>query len=230
MYISMSHAHINRPSTHIDESADHIEESASITRAMATERVPGQPHGAIQNALATVAEAAEARAAEGKTLFMTIAGQLDDHARSEELKKLPKHKRRAMEEFCLDLQRVATRHFEAYIRGDRRPPPPYHATASTTVITPPETPLTTRPSSPQATDKPTDGHRQTYAQASSRTNHTTKTAPEAKSPPRTAARTKTAGTDDRLFVRLPDTPRKSCRRICPTCEDESGDEPRREIP
>ena len=85
--------------------------------------------GEVQNALATAADAAEKRSAEGKTLFMPLATYLDSSSRSEELAELPQFQRRAIENLCDELQRVATRHFEAYIRGSPRPLPPYNRPA-----------------------------------------------------------------------------------------------------
>ena len=129
---------------------------------------PMPPSGEVQNTLATVAKAAEERATEGKILFTPVATYLDQYSRSETLAELPQHQRRAIENFCHDLKRVATRHFDAYIRGSPQPPPPYSRPSETapSSLLPPTPPISTPPtraSTPSNT--PTNNEKASYARA-----------------------------------------------------------------
>ena len=186
---------------------------------------PRPPSGEVQNTLAIVAKAAEERATEGKILFTPVATYLDQYSRSETLAELPQHQRRAIENFCHDLKRVATRHFDAYIRGSPRPPPPYSrpsetATSSLLPPTPPISTPPTRASTPSNT--PTNNEKASYARALKQP------APKPSKRPTSTTQKETpkkATPDDRLFVRLPEEhPARttSCYALAKTLRREIG--------
>ncbi|KAI1005048.1 hypothetical protein K3495_g3168, partial [Podosphaera aphanis] len=84
------------------------------------------PNPPIYNALAKGINAAETRAKEARSLFGDVVDFLDNHCIPS---SLPSNQALALKSFCQDLAKVASRHFEAYLRGV---PPPVIDTESST--------------------------------------------------------------------------------------------------
>lgn len=167
----------------------------------------------IHEALELAAAAATARAAEGKQLYTHAADLLDKHLQSDEMKTLPAHMRRAFKAFADDIALVATRHLDAYIRGNPLPPAPY-TVDPTTPATPPDSVPDLPPSTPSRSRSAsrTRSSPQTSALHNPPSTYAEVTA---RSPPILKLRSSTISTksalkhkeptpDNRLFVRLPE--------------------------
>lgn len=165
----------------------------------------GPREDCLVNALAMRASAALARASEGEALFNPVATLLDDYKRSAAARSLAQHQKQALEAFADDISRVATRHFDAFISGNKRPPPPYTATAPPS---PPPTPRTNNSSPPPLAPAPQPASTTSipsqpagsYAQALARKRPAGPTHPK----PNKAKLARDAP-DSRIFVRLSDT-------------------------
>jgi len=102
--------------------------------ALDTNRAPP-----LTRALANVVERATERANDGQRAFGPVATLWEDYIKSEAVRELPQRLRTPVIQLCKDLSLLATRHFDAYIKGS--PPPRFADTpklaANTPVIAPP---------------------------------------------------------------------------------------------
>jgi hypothetical protein len=110
----------------------------------------------LTRALANVVERATERANDGQRAFGPVAALWEDYIKSEAVSELPQRLRTPVIQLCKDLSLLATRHFDAYIKGS--PPPRFADTpklaANTPVIAPPLPPSQPRTFAQVATTDP----------------------------------------------------------------------------
>jgi hypothetical protein len=114
-------------------------------------------------ALANVVERATKRAIDGQRIFSPIATLWDEYLESEAVRALPQGLRPPLLRLCKDISTLATRHFDAYIKGSSLPrltdTPPANTTPE--VIPPPPPAAASAP----ALTSNTPPQPRTYAQA-----------------------------------------------------------------
>ena len=115
-------------------------------------------------ALANVVERATKRAIDGQRIFSPIATLWDEYLESEAVRALPQGLRPPLLRLCKDISTLATRHFDAYIKGSSLPrltdTPPANTTPD--VVPPPPPPAA---ASAPALTSTTSPQPRTYAQA-----------------------------------------------------------------
>ena len=118
-------------------------------------------------ALSNVVERATERANEGQRAFGPVATLWEEYIESDAVRALPQRLRNPLVRLCKDVALVATRHFDAYIKGS--PPPRLaHALASSLandVPTPTPTPPAPSAAPPLTAPAITHPQPQTFAQA-----------------------------------------------------------------
>lgn len=119
--------------------------------APVTDRAPP-----LTRALANVVERATERANDGQRAFGPVAALWEDYIESEAVRKLPQRLRTPVIQLCKDFSLIATRHFDAYIKGS--PPPRFADTpklaANIPEIAPPPPPSQPRTFAQVATTDP----------------------------------------------------------------------------
>ena len=110
--------------------------------ALVTDKAPP-----LTRALANVVERATERANDGQRAFGPVAALWEDYIKSEAVCKLPQRLRTPVIQLCKDFSLIATRHFNAYIKGS--PPPRFADTpkvaANIPEIAPPPPPPPSQP-------------------------------------------------------------------------------------
>ncbi len=80
---------------------------------------PPQPH--FQHALANVVERATERATDGQRIFSPVAALWDEYTKSEAVPALPQRLHQPLIRLYKEVSILATRHFNAYIKGSSPP-------------------------------------------------------------------------------------------------------------